>query len=243
MANSPPPPPPAPRSRTAPWRSGRIALRWRRHSPQSTRRARISPAPGPRLAFLFSGQGAHYAGMGQALHAAEPIFRAAFDRCAAVADALLGRSLLGLLDDAPALSQTGFAQPATFALQWALAELWASWGVLLDAVAGHSIGEFAAATVAGVLTPEAAMRLVIARAAGMQALPAGDAMAAVFTDVDTVRAALAPQETESRWQRSTPPAPSRCRATQRRWIPSSPRCIRRESRRSVSMSPTRSIRR
>ncbi|VVT32020.1 conserved hypothetical protein [Sphingomonas aurantiaca] len=152
-----------------------------------------SPAPGPRLAFLFSGQGAHYAGMGRALHAAEPIFRAAFDRCAAVADALLGQSLLGLLDDAPALSQTGFAQPATFALQWALAELWASWGVLPDAVAGHSIGEFAAATVAGVLSPEAAMRLVIARAAGMQALPAGGAMAAVFTDVDTVRAALASQ--------------------------------------------------
>ena len=138
------------------------------------------------LVFLFSGQGAQYAGMGRALHAAEPVFRAAFDRCAAVVADALGAPLADLLEDADALSRTDVAQPLLFALQWALTELWASWGVRPDAVAGHSVGEFAAAAVAGVFEPETALRLVLERGRRMQALPAGGAMAAVFASAETV---------------------------------------------------------
>ncbi len=131
-------------------------------------------------AFLFTGQGAHHAGMGRALLASEPAFRAAFERCAAVAGDALGAPLAALLDDDVALARTGIAQPVMFALQWALNELWASRGVRPDAVAGHSVGEFAAAAAAGAMTPEAAMALVIERGQRMQALPVGGAMAAVF---------------------------------------------------------------
>ncbi len=131
-------------------------------------------------AFLFTGQGAHHAGMGRALLTSEPVFRAAFERCAAVAGDVLGVPLAALLDDGEALGRTGIAQPVTFALQWALSELWASRDVRPDAVAGHGAGEFAAAAVAGAMTPEAAMALVIERGQRMQALPVGGAMAAVF---------------------------------------------------------------
>lgn len=146
-----------------------------------------------RTAFLFTGQGAQYAGMGRALLASEPVFRAAFERCAAVAGDALGAPLATLLDDGEALARSGIAQPLTFALQWALSELWASRGVRPDAVAGHSVGEFAAAAVAGALTPEAAMALVMARAQRMQALPAGGAMAAVFAARERVEHVLSTQ--------------------------------------------------
>ncbi|MDB5707596.1 MAG: putative non ribosomal peptide synthetase protein [Sphingomonas bacterium] len=154
--------------------------------------ARTQPRRTGGLAFLFTGQGAHYAGMGRALYASEPAFRAAFDRCAAVVGDALGKPLVDLLEDGAALSGTGVAQPVTFALQFALTELWASWGVRPDAVAGHSIGEFAAAVAAGVLGPEDALKLVLERGRLMQALPAGGAMAAVFASADAVAPFLAP---------------------------------------------------
>ncbi|MYM91791.1 aminotransferase class III-fold pyridoxal phosphate-dependent enzyme, partial [Rugamonas sp. FT82W] len=153
-------------------------LRAAAHAPTSARRART--------AFLFTGQGAQYAGMGRALLTSEPVFRAAFERCAAVAGDALGAPLAALLDDEEALGRTAIAQPVTFALQWALSELWASRGVRPDAVAGHSVGEFAAAAVAGAMTPEAAMALVIERGQRMQALPSGGAMAAVFAACERV---------------------------------------------------------
>lgn len=154
-----------------------------------------APAPARHVstmgtAFLFTGQGAQYAGMGGALLTSEPVFRAAFERCAAVAGDALGAPLAALLDDEAALGRTAIAQPVTFALQWALSELWASRGVRPDAVAGHSVGEFAAAAVAGAMTPEAAMALVIERGQRMQALPAGGAMAAVFAACDRVAQVL-----------------------------------------------------
>jgi amino acid adenylation domain-containing protein/non-ribosomal peptide synthase protein (TIGR01720 family) len=143
-----------------------------------------------RTVFLFTGQGAQYAGMGRALLESEPVFRAAFERCAAVAGDALGAPLAALLDDEEALGRTGVAQPVTFALQWALSELWASRGVRPDAVAGHSVGEFAAAAVVGALTPEAAMALVLERGRRMQALPATGGMAAVFAPRERVAPAL-----------------------------------------------------
>ena len=132
------------------------------------------------LAFLCTGQGAQQVGMGAPLLTTLPVFRAAFERCAAVFRAQTGRSLRALvLGEAPGLDETGATQPALFALEYALACTWRAWGVTPTAVLGHSLGEYVAACVAGVFEPEEAMRLVIARARLMQALPAGGAMATV----------------------------------------------------------------
>ncbi|MEO1459597.1 MAG: type I polyketide synthase, partial [Pseudomonadota bacterium] len=152
----------------------------------------------PRIAFLFSGQGAQYPGMAAGLYAAEPVFREALERAASVLDPLLGRPLLpAMLDpDAPAdaLDRTDLAQPALAALELALAALWRSWGIRPDLVLGHSLGEIVAATEAGVFAEEDALRLIAERGRLMQALPAGGAMASVAADEDRVRSALAEAE-------------------------------------------------
>src|SRR5205085_8631731 len=103
----------------------------------------------PRVVFLFSGQGAQYPGMGRLLYNTQPTFRRALDRCDELLRPYLGRSLLALLYPDPGiasqLNETAYTQPALFALEYALAELWRSWGVEPDIVMGHSIGEYVAA--------------------------------------------------------------------------------------------------
>jgi microcystin synthetase protein McyG len=155
------------------------------------------PGRNPELVFMFTGQGVQHPGMAQRLYDTAPVFRAVIDQ----ANTLLGRqaqgrSLIDVLfaeaaEDHP-LHDTAWTQPALFAVEYGLAQLWRSWGIEPAAVTGHSVGEYVAACVAGVYSFEDGLRLIAERGRLMGALPPGGRMASVFASCAAVEEAIAP---------------------------------------------------
>jgi acyl transferase domain-containing protein/surfactin synthase thioesterase subunit/acyl carrier protein len=143
------------------------------------------------IAFMFSGQGSQSVGMAAELYRTHSVFRNAMDRCRDLSEPYLEQGLLEVIfaadNDDALINRTDYTQPALFAVEYALAQLVKSWGIVPDAVIGHSLGEIAAACVADVMTLEDAMRLVIARGTLMHRVPSGGAMAAIFAEQSAVR--------------------------------------------------------
>ncbi|MBI3243489.1 MAG: acyltransferase domain-containing protein [Chloroflexi bacterium] len=152
----------------------------------------IQPTP-PEVVFMFTGQGAQYVGMGRQLYETQPVFRKTLDKCDELLRPHLNQSLISLLNSQPSpLDETMYTQPALFAIQYALAELWKSWGIEPTVVLGHSAGEIVAACVAGVYNLEDGLKLSYERGRLMQTKSLAGEMVAVFADEARVAEAVAP---------------------------------------------------
>ncbi|WP_375495939.1 beta-ketoacyl synthase N-terminal-like domain-containing protein, partial [uncultured Nostoc sp.] len=148
----------------------------------------------PKIAFLFTGQGSQYVGMGQQLYQTQPTFRKAIQQCDEILRSELEIPLLEILysqTDSP-LNQTAYTQPALFALEYALSQLWQSWGITPSAAIGHSVGEYVAACVAGVFSLEDGLKLIAARGRLMQQLPTEGMMVSLLAPVAQVTEAISP---------------------------------------------------
>jgi acyl transferase domain-containing protein len=160
-------------------------------------KAETAAATPQKLAFLFPGQGAQYPGMGQGLYRHYPVVARTIDQCASILEPLLGLDLRKVLfgdprEAAPRLQSTALAQPALFSVSFSVAALWRSLGFEPAAMLGHSIGEFVAATLAGVMRLEDALAVVAARGAMMQELPEGAMLAVMLAEPKLIIKACLP---------------------------------------------------
>jgi amino acid adenylation domain-containing protein len=149
----------------------------------------------PTIVFMFPGQGAQHVNMGRGLYESEPVFAEKLNFCADILQPLLGFDLRKVFypsegqedESAEILKQTTVTQPALFAIEYALACLWMEWGIRPDAMIGHSVGEYVAACLSGVFSPEDALRVLCERARLMQTRPSGAMLAARLPEEQAVR--------------------------------------------------------
>ncbi|MBW4644887.1 MAG: aminotransferase class III-fold pyridoxal phosphate-dependent enzyme [Goleter apudmare HA4340-LM2] len=155
----------------------------------------------PKIAFLFTGQGSHYPDMGRQLYDTQAPFRQALEECDRLLCPHLEQSLLDVLypqsdRQALLLNRPTYLQPALFALEYALAQLWQSWGIVPAVVMGHSLGEYAAACIAGAFSLEAGLELIAQRGRLIEDLHQTGKMAVIFASQERVAAAISPYHSQ-----------------------------------------------